>query len=154
MENMNIVVQREKRDRDLVTGSLIVNSQVIGKTYENANRMISSGSFTGVLRYVSGHNFVQGPFGSIAHTGDFLLEVANVPGRTGILFHGGNKPAHSQGCILLGGVGKDPKTQVPHLEYDHPLRKLRRAFYGRENPVVTPDKNITVRVSDIRACYP
>jgi hypothetical protein len=153
METMTLVVQREKKDGDLVTGTLTVDWQVVGKTYENAKLMIPAGHYPGYLRYVSGHNFVQGPFGTIAHTGDFLLEVGKVKGRTAILFHGGNKARHSRGCILLGAVGKDPKTHLPFLEHDHPLRKLRRLFYGTETPVLTPDKSVTIQVNDINACY-
>jgi len=150
---MTIVVQREKKDGDLVTGTLTVNGQLLGKTYENAKLMIVGGRYPGYLRYVSGKNFVQGLFGNIAKAGDFLLEVGNVPGRTDILFHGGNKPHHSRGCVLLGPVGKDPKTHAPHLEYDHPLRKLRRLFYGTETPVMTPDQSVTIQVNDMNACY-
>lgn len=151
--DMNIVVQRERTQDKLVIGTLTVNGQVVGKTYENAVLMIPAGFYKGYIRYVSAHNFVQGPFGTIAHAGDFLLEVGNVPGRNDILFHGGNKPQQSKGCILLGGVGKDPKTHVPSLEYDHPLRKLRRLFYGSETPVASPSKNVTMRVSDIDIRY-
>jgi hypothetical protein len=154
MDSMTIVVQREKKDGNLITGSLTVNGQVIGKTYENATLMIPGGLYPGFMRYVSGHNFVQGPFGTIAHAGDFLLETGNVPGRTAILFHSGNKPQHSRGCILLGAVGKDPKTHTPFLGGDHPLRKLRILFYGTELPTATPDKTITIRVSDVNACNP
>jgi hypothetical protein len=153
MENLNIVVQRERTEDKLVIGTLTVNGQVVGKTYENAVMMIPAGLYPGNIRYVSGHNFVQGPFGTLAHDGDFLLEVANVPGRSDILFHGGNRPQQSKGCIMLGGVGKNPKTQMPSLEYDHPLRKLRRLFYGSEMPVASPSKNVTVRVSDIDIRY-
>lgn len=153
MENMNIVVQRERTRDKLVIGTLTVNGQVVGKTYENSLLMIPAGVYTGHMRYVSGHNFVQGPFGTVAQAGDFLLEVANVPGRSDILFHGGNKPQQSKGCILLGGVGKDPKTQLPSLEYDHPLRKLRRLFYGSEMPVASPAKNVSIRVSDMDIRY-
>jgi hypothetical protein len=154
MENMTIVVQREKKNGELLTGTLTVNGQIIGKTYENATLMIPAGAYVGNMRYVSGHNFVQGPSGSIAHSGDFLLEVESVPGRSAILFHGGNKAKHSRGCILLGGVGKDPKTHRPFLENDHPLRKLRRLFYGTETPMACPDKHVAIRVSDINVCSP
>jgi len=154
MEHMTIVVQRQKKNGQLVTGSLTVNGQLVGTTYENTTLMIPAGLYPGGLRYVSGHNFVQGPFGTIADHGDFLLEIGNVPGRTSILFHGGNKPKHSRGCILLGAVAKDSKTHKPLLEYDHPLRKLRRLFYGTETPEASPDKTVTIRVSDINFCYP
>jgi hypothetical protein len=153
MMTMTILVQREKKEGNLVTGSLVVNGQVIGKTYENASLMIPAGSYPGYLRYKADHNFVQGPFGTIARTGDFLLEVGNVPRRSAILFHGGNKPKHSRGCILLGAVGRDPKTHVRFLESDHPLRKLRLMFYGTDNPTACPAKNVTVRVSEANACY-
>jgi hypothetical protein len=153
MESMSIVVQREEQSGNLVTGSLTVNSQLIGKTYENAALKIAAGTYSGYLRYVSGHNFVQGPSGAMAHQGDFLLEVANVPGRGSILFHGGNKAKHSRGCILLGAVGKDPKTHHAFLSLDHPLRKLRFLFYGTDSPNSSPAKNITIRVIDVNACY-
>jgi hypothetical protein len=34
MQTMTLVVQREKKDGELVTGTLTVNWQVVGKTYE------------------------------------------------------------------------------------------------------------------------
>jgi hypothetical protein len=151
---MSILVRREKRKGHLVTGTLFVDGQAIGKTYENSAFIIPAGVYPGYLRYSSGKNFVQQPFGRIAKTGDFLLEVGKVPHRSDILFHGGNKPAHSRGCILLGPVTKDPTTHAPRLEPDHPLRKLRRAFYGSEPPVSSPATQITVHVSDINASYP
>jgi hypothetical protein len=153
MRRMSIVVQREKQSGDLVTGTVAVNGQIIGKTYENAKFLIPARTYPGYLRYVSGKNFVQGPLGSVAKSGDFLLEVGNVSGRTAILFHGGNKAAHSRGCILLGPVRKDPKTHLPHLEYSHPLRKLRRTFYGTDFPTQSPDTSVTIFVKDINACY-
>jgi hypothetical protein len=154
MEQVTIVVQREKVSGKLVTGTLTVNGHVLGRTYENADVMVGDGLYTGRMRYKSGHNFVQGPFGAITRTGDFLLEVGGVPGRTAILFHGGNKPRHSRGCILLGAVRRDPKTQTPVLEQNHPLRKLRTFFYETEAPNASPAKNVTIVVKNINACYP
>jgi hypothetical protein len=116
--------------------------------------MIQAGVYPGNMRYVSQHNFVQGPFGTIAHAGDFLLEAGNVRGHSDILFHGGDKPNHSKGCILLGAVGKDPKTHTPLLDHNHPLRKLRMLFYGTDMPLASPDKKITIQVRDINSCYP
>jgi hypothetical protein len=152
MQNMSIFVQREKQTGDLVIGNLLVNGHLVGKTYENAALKIAAGLYPGYLRYVSGHNFVQGPFGAIAQQGDFLLEIGNVPGRSGILFHGGNKAKHSKGCILLGAVGKDAKTHQPVLAPEHPLRKLRSLFYGSESPVASPATNVMIRVVEVNAC--
>jgi len=103
----NIRIERHFTKDGLVTGELFVNGELIGPTYENDALKIDLGSYTGQLRYHSGHNFVQGPSGSMATTGDFLIELVGARHRSNILFHGGNKPKHSQGCVLLGGVTKD-----------------------------------------------
>src|SRR5712691_1708320 len=98
---MRIVVQRERVKDGLVIGTIAVNGQVIGQAYENDDLKIRVGEYSGLLRMFSpeGKNVVQGDFGTIGKSGDFLIEVANVPGRQAILFHGGNKPKHSKGCI-------------------------------------------------------
>ena len=102
------MIERESPQGDLVPGQIWVNGQVIGRTYESVKYQILPGEYQGTLRYVSGKNFVQGPMGELGTTGDFLLEVSGVSGRTDILFHGGNKPYQSRGCILLGPVGPRP----------------------------------------------
>jgi hypothetical protein len=79
---------------------------------------------------------------------DFLLEVSGVKNsagkaRTDIVFHGGTKPQHSKGCILLGPVSRD-KNKVGTIGPDHPLRKLRLLFYGTDQPNQSPDKEISI----------
>lgn len=135
----------------LVVGQLYVNDQLIGNAYENDSLKILQGSYPGLLRYWSSHNFVQGPFGTLGHVGDFLIQlddVVNEEGdvRTGILFHGGNQPKHSKGCILLGPVRKDP-SGGPVLDNTDPLRRLRMLFYGTDVPNSTPNKAISVAVA-------
>jgi Family of unknown function (DUF5675) len=139
-----IVVEREGPQGKLIPGQLSVNGQIIGRTYENVDAQILPGEYRGVLRYVSQKNFVQGPIGVLAQKGDFLLEVSGVPGKTDILFHGGNKPYQSKGCILLGPVGRDASTLEVTVGPDHPLRKLRKTFYGTDVPIATPDKNVII----------
>jgi hypothetical protein len=109
----SIVVERGSPENGLITGKLSVNGHRIGTTYENQALKIPAGTYAGVLRYVSGRNFVSGPLGTIGTQGDFLLEVSGVSGRTDILFHGGNKPAQSQGCIMLGPVVPPPGSSIP-----------------------------------------
>jgi hypothetical protein len=152
-----VVIKRTIQKDGLIVGSTLVNSDpldfesgLIGDTYEPKDMLISAGSYSGLLRYWSGHNFVSGPFGTIGKTGDFLLEVkgAQSPSgaaKTNVLLHGGNKAIHSTGCVLLGAVGKDP-TGVPVLENEHPLRKLRLAFYGSDAPSSTPNREIVIDV--------
>lgn len=50
--------------------------------------------------------------GEVSHSPKFkrdLLEVMNVSGRSRILFHAGNDPGDTEGCILVG-QGRDEKT--------------------------------------------
>ena len=142
-----IVVQRENSQDGLVIGNISVNGQKIGTTYENAEKKIPAGTYKGILRYKSSKNFVQGPGGKLGKSGDFLLEIAGVPMRTDILFHAGNKPEHSEGCIMLGPATREPKTNDPIAP--EALKKLRVLFYdGADSPNATPDKAITVEVTD------
>jgi hypothetical protein len=142
-----VVVQREKTEKGLIVGKLSVDGKLIGTVYENVDRKIPAGSYRGMVRKESKKNFVQGPGGKLGKTGDFLLEVAGVPGRSDILFHAGDKQKHSTGCILCGPASKDRNSG----EWVAPeaLRKLRLLFYdGKDNPSGVPNKAITVEVKD------
>lgn len=82
--------------------------------------------------------------------GDFLIEVSGVKGRTDILLHTGNQPKHSDGCICLGPIlTKDtPDGKIYSVSSDSPLRQLRLAFYGTDQPNASPDKTIAVSIVD------
>jgi hypothetical protein len=142
-----IQIARTKTENGLVYGEIRVNDEPIGFTFENADLKIPAGLYSGVVRYWSGHNFVQGPFGQLGKTGDFLLEVDSVSGRPNILLHGGNRPYQSTGCILLGAVQKLPDGTAS-VTADHPLYRLRREFYGSDIPNSTPAKKITIEILD------
>lgn len=142
-----IQIARTKVENGLVHGEIRVNNQPIGFTFENPDLKIPAGVYSGVLRYWSGHNFVQEPFGHLGRKGDFLLEVSGVPGRTDILLHAGNRPHHSKGCILLGPAERLPNGAA-QVDSNHPLYRLRKAFYGTDVPVSTPNLRITVEISD------
>lgn len=144
-------MQREGENFRAIIGTISVNGEEIGSTMERDDLRIGAGSYKGLLRYWSKRGFAQGSFGTYGHEGDFLLEIANVGKRTDLLFHGGNKPWHSKGCILLGAVDKDKEfnTNIPYLNENHTLIKLRRLFYGTDVPDSTPDKNITITIIDI-----
>ena len=152
-EKFEIVVTRTAVKGGLVSGTISVNGEEIGKTFENAELKIAAGEYKGVLRYSSPSNHAQGPFGSLAKEGDFLLEIAKAEDESGkvktdVLFHGGNKPHQSRGCILLGSVNRDKQTGGGYIPEGHPLRKLRELFYGTENPTSTPNKEILITIVD------
>jgi hypothetical protein len=145
--DLKILIEREIPQGKLVPGQISVNGEIIGRTFENADKLILPSIYKGKIRYVSQKSFVQGPMGELGQRGDFLLEVSDVKGRTDILFHAGNKPYQSSGCILLGPVGRDPTTLTPTLPRDHPLRQLRTLFYGTDDPTATPDRDIVITIT-------
>lgn len=148
----NITITRTKSIGDsLITGNISVNNESIGKTYENKDSLVKTGTYKGLMRYVSKKGFVTGPFGTIGQKGDFLIEIDKAPSMYGriksdVLLHTGFLPRHSKGCILLGPVS-GPKS-ARFIADDHALRKLRLKFYGEETPTSCPDKNIVVEIID------
>lgn len=134
-----------------VAGEIFLNGSKIGNTVENDDLKIPIGEYPGYLRYVSRKNFVQGPMGTMANVGDFLLEIGNVDKRTAILLHGGTKPWHSEGCILLGAVKteKDGSGKIVRrwVEETDVLRILRKSFYGTETPNACPNIAIRIKVA-------
>lgn len=135
-----------------VIGRLSVNGKALGDTLENAALRIAPGVYRGRMRYVSNKNFVQGPLGVMAQTGDFLLEVVDATARrSDLLVHSGNKPWHSRGCILAGAAVKNTvngKTQVTMAD-DSTLKALRLAFYGTDTPNACPVKTISFTINDL-----
>lgn len=138
------------REEDGVIGTIFLNGRQIGHAVENDKLKIPAGEYPGYMRYVSGKNFVQGPFGTMAGVGDFLLEAGKVPGRTHILFHGGTKPWHSEGCILLGAVKSEKdangKIKKSWVEQGSALATLRREFYGTETPAACPNTSVIIKI--------
>jgi hypothetical protein len=134
-----------------VFGDIGVNNQNFGRFYENPDVMIPEGTYKGSLRYQSDHNFVVSSCGVAARSGDFLIEVngvkdANGGNRSNILFHPGFLPSHSQGCVLFGARQRDSQGNLLPLAPDYPLVKIRKEFYGTDNPVSCPNKVITIVV--------
>lgn len=134
-----------------VVGELYLNGTRIGDTLENDKLKIPVGDYPGYMRYISEKNFAQGPFGAMANVGDFLLEVGKVENRTAILLHGGTKPWHSAGCVLLGAVKseKDAAGKVIRRWVDetNALRVLRTSFYGSETPSACPNTAIRIKIT-------
>lgn len=143
-QKMTVTVQRVKTAEGLVTGTLTIDGQESGTVYENDERKIPAGTYRGVIRTTSQKNFAQGPGGKLGKSGDFLLEIAGVLGRSDILFHAGNKKEHSEGCVLCGPAGKDPATGAPLAP--EPLKKLRLAFFETDTPNATPNKHVEIVV--------
>lgn len=142
-----VTVRRKKAIGGLLAGTLTVNGIYVGTTVERVGVAVEAGRYLGLLRYVSPKGMAQGPFGTYATKGDFLLEAAGVHGKTNILFHGGTLPRHSDGCIVLGPVGvQNGKKYV--FDAKGPLYRLRTLFYGSDVPLSTPAVQIDITVED------
>lgn len=145
----HVIVQRGETADGLIHGQLSVNGTEVGPCYERADKHIPAGTYSAHLRYESGKNHVQGFGGKLGKKGDFLLELDDFTDSTGkkwtvVQFHAGNKPEHSDGCILCGPATKEPNGDPIAPET---LKKLRLLFYdGKDNPNNTPNKKITVEV--------
>lgn len=141
-----VVVTRGETKDGLIVGKLSVNGEAVGTVYERADKHVPAGTYKAHLRYESGKNHVQGPGGVLSKKGDFLIELDTF--TTGgkkwefIQFHAGNKPDHSDGCILCGPATTDEKTKEKIAP--ETLKKFRLKFYGADKPNSTPDREITV----------
>jgi hypothetical protein len=132
-----LTVARKFSSDSCTSGYLAVNGKIIAYTLElpwqgNAP-MISSipeGRYGATLRY--------------DHSDRWRLELTGVPGRSNVQIHIGNTTADVRGCILVGtGVGEDLCSVTGSRAA---YADLKEAFYGSPDPVMTPNKDITVVV--------
>lgn len=155
-KRFDILIVRDSlsSDKSLTIGSLYLNDDFIGYTYENTSLEIPTGDYKGLLRYNSGKNFVQSANGRLSKKGDFLIEISNVDGRSDILLHQGNKAIHSKGCILLGPAKR--KSGGVFINEKDPLKILYNSFFdikpneitGLDTPPnSTPNRDVTIRIS-------
>ena len=87
---------RASRDGTAVRGRLCFEGQEIA-TLENADYIIPVGIYE--VRVTYSPRFKR-----------MLPLVEQVPGGSGIRFHGGTKPEHSKGCILVSAVNEQELT--------------------------------------------
>lgn len=67
-----------------------------------------------------------------------MPHILNVPGFTGIRIHAGNKPTHTEGCILVGmsktGKGKDLSgIGMSQIAYTKLFEKIEAAYQHHDN---------------------
>lgn len=141
-----MVVTRGDTKDGLVVGKLTVNGEPMGTVFERADKRMPAGTYKAHLRYESGKNHVQGPGGVLGKRGDFLVELdaITIAGKKWefVQFHAGDKPEHSDGCVLGGAATTDNKSKEKIAP--ETLKKLRLKFYGTDTPNSTPNREITV----------
>ena len=85
---MNLELLREKETANGgILGRLYVDGQFFGYTLENSAAAIPAGIFSMFARFSPKFN-------------SFKASI-DVPGREYIMFHGGNTPENSAGCVLV-----------------------------------------------------
>lgn len=85
--NLELIREQENATTGGIPGRLYVDGQFFGYTLENAAYSIPAGVFSLFDRFSPKFNA-------------FKLAI-DVPGRQYIMFHGGNTPEDSAGCVLV-----------------------------------------------------
>ena len=85
---MNLWLERIAKKDLYIFGILWHDNKIICRTLENDNHEIAEGEYECVPSYY--------------FRGDYKTWQIKVIGRTRLLFHKGNFPEHSEGCILTG----------------------------------------------------
>lgn len=94
-----IRLKRVSQEGKAVRGSMRVNGRDIA-TLENADYIIPVGTYPVLVTFSP--RFKR-----------MLPLIGNVPGRSGIRIHGGTKPEHSTGCVLVS----NPKDREKITEF-------------------------------------
>jgi hypothetical protein len=136
-QTLEIAIDRKLNKDKCTLGYLFVNGDPICYTLElpwrlNANNIscIPAGIYKGFLRY-------DKPDG-------WRIQIADVPGRPGIQLHIGNYTSQITGCILLGMEVDIDKCTV--YSSAKAYSEFRKSFYGSDNPVLSPDLKIVLKV--------
>ena len=103
--SMNINLIRISRNGKAIRGCLRFEGQEI-ETLENAEFIIPEGKYE--LKMTYSPRFKK-----------MMPLIGNVPGRSGIRIHGGTKPEHSTGCVLVS----NPKDREKITEFINQNKK-------------------------------
>ena len=102
---MKILVQRDSWTDDATLGKMFVDGAYFGYTCEDKDRQLEENPDAKIVAQTAiprGEYRVVMSFSH--HFGRDMPELLGVPGYAGVRIHGGNGPADTEGCILLGRV--------------------------------------------------
>jgi hypothetical protein len=136
-ELFNMTLIRTFESDKCISGELFVNRQFICHTLElpwQGNKpnvsAIPEDEYGGALRYDK--------------SDQWRIQLLDTDPRTGIEIHIGNYTSEIKGCILTGSAVENALARV--TESGRAYSKLKNTFYGTDNPVMTPNKTISLRV--------
>jgi hypothetical protein len=139
-EKMSIDVARDKATTVAMFGQMSVDGHFLCYTLEPPigggpeGKGPIPGTYSGHLRY--------------DHADCWRIELDDVPGFTNVQIHVGNYPKNTKGCVLVG-LDRDVDKGVV-LKSKEAYAALKKAFYGTDTPDSTPNKEISVTISDKR----
>lgn len=95
---LRIDLYRTRYEPDRTIGRLYINGVFFGNTMEDIvrGRDIKVKNHTAISEGAYLVGITDSP-----KYGELMAEILNVPGFSGIRFHGGNHPKDTQGCILI-----------------------------------------------------
>lgn len=101
---MQIQVKRKIFTEKSTIGELSINGEFFCYTLEDKDRYLESGT-----EKVFGKTAIpRGTYNLVMSFSNrfkkYLPEILNVPQFTGIRMHTGNKPEHTEGCLLVGKI--------------------------------------------------
>ena len=141
-----ITVFRQYPNKKCTSGYLAVNDKIICHTLERPwadnKKNISSipaGEYSAILRY--------------DHKDHWRIELLDVPGpdgkkRDNVQIHIGNTLDDTIGCILVGMKLEADLCSIKGGTSADAYAALKEAFYESKNPTSTPNKTITVKISE------
>jgi len=99
---MELRLHRDTFEPDMTLGILYVDGDYLGQTLEDCDRHLEAGG-----EKVYGETAIpRGRYRVVMswspHFGKLMPEVLGVAGFVGVRIHGGNSPANTLGCVLLG----------------------------------------------------
>lgn len=142
---MKIIVKRTDYLPTMTIGEMSIDGRFICYSLEDKCRENpkTDAPFEVVFEKVQGETAIpQGVYEVIIDMsmrfGREMPHLLNVPGFTGIRIHAGNKPTHTEGCILVGmskvGKGKDLSgIGMSKIAYGKVFDKIEVAYERHDN---------------------
>lgn len=135
---MYLELIRTHEASDCVLGNLKINTEFFCKTLELP---IGNGGHdcaipTGIYRIIINMS---------PKFGHPMMRIVDVPGRSGILIHKGNKPEDTEGCILVGKelVENRIKAGTSTPAYNELYYLVAEALIKEENVIITVRNELT-----------
>lgn len=142
MNEFRINIIRIYNGKNSIMGEFYINGTLLAMSLElpwkdniEGISCIPEGKYSAILRYDKSRD------------GFFTIQLSGTGPRTGIQIHVGNKPAEIAGCILLGTSAKYKEEIVGDSK--KAIALLKKAFYESENPILTPNKEISVSITSL-----